>query len=103
MCRTLAQLGPSLWLATESSVIWMTQRLMVVPSSLRYWVCITLIASTSHWLYCIYIFVAGRGQQISNTHDTYLISAESAGEADDWVAAIRRVMHEVWLPLLVPV
>lgn len=46
----------------------------------------------------MYICVAGRGQQISNTHDTYLISAESAVEADDWVAAIRRVMHEVWLP-----
>ena len=47
-----------------------------------------------HELY-VYIFVAGRGQQISNTHDTYLISADTAALADDWVAAIRRVMHEV--------
>lgn len=45
---------------------------------------------------------AGQGQQISSTHDTFLISAESAGEADDWVAAIRRVMHEVCQWLLLP-
>jgi hypothetical protein len=38
--------------------------------------------------------ISGRGQQISNTHNTYLISADSAAEADEWVAVIRRVMHE---------
>lgn len=31
---------------------------------------------------------------ISSTHDTYLMSAESAEAADQWVATIRRVMHE---------
>lgn len=46
----------------------------------------------------VYIYVAGRGQQLSKTHETYLISAESAQDADDWVAAIRRVMHEVGVP-----
>eukprot|EP00731_Ephydatia_muelleri_P026688 Em0018g788a len=31
---------------------------------------------------------------ISSTHDTYLMSAESAEAADQWVATIKRVMHE---------
>jgi len=32
---------------------------------------------------------------ITGNHESYLISAESAEIADVWVAAIRRVMHEV--------
>lgn len=41
-------------------------------------------------------YIAGNaGQVISSNHDTYLISADSAEMADSWVAAIRRVMHEV--------
>ena len=40
--------------------------------------------------------VAGSaGQVITGNHETYLISADSAESADGWVAAIRRVMHEV--------
>ena len=40
--------------------------------------------------------VAGSaGQVITGNHETYLISADSAESADSWVAAIRRVMHEV--------
>ena len=53
-------------------------------------------------VHCVWLAacsVAGRGRQISNTHDTYLINAESAQEADSWVAAIRRVMHEVRVAL----
>lgn len=39
--------------------------------------------------------VAGKEHQvITSNHDTYLISAESAEDANDWVAAIKRVMHE---------
>ena len=39
---------------------------------------------------------AGKERQvISSNHDTYLISAESAEDANNWVAAIKRVMHEV--------
>ena len=40
--------------------------------------------------------VAGSaGQVITGNHETYLISADSSESADSWVAAIRRVMHEV--------
>jgi phosphoribosylformimino-5-aminoimidazole carboxamide ribonucleotide (ProFAR) isomerase len=40
--------------------------------------------------------VAGSaGQVITGNHESYLISADSAESADSWVAAIRRVMHEV--------
>lgn len=35
------------------------------------------------------------GQGITSNHETYLISADSAQLADSWVAAIRRVIHEV--------
>lgn len=52
-----------------------------------------------HVCVCTILYVAGHGQQLSKTHETYLISAESAQDADDWVAAIRRVMHEVGVPL----
>lgn len=43
-----------------------------------------------------YSAVAGSGRgYITSTHDTYLIGAETAEEADSWVCAIRRVLHEV--------
>lgn len=39
--------------------------------------------------------VAGNDRQvITSTHNTYLISADNGEAADNWVAAIRRVMHE---------
>jgi len=39
--------------------------------------------------------VSGSDRQgITSTHETYLITADTADEADQWVAAIRRVMHE---------
>ena len=39
---------------------------------------------------------AGNDRQvITSTHNTYLISADNGEAADNWVAAIRRVMHEV--------
>ena len=33
---------------------------------------------------------------MSTTHDSYLISAESAEDANSWVAAIKRALHEVF-------
>ena len=42
------------------------------------------------------VLIAGSaGQVITGNHETYLISADSAELADSWVAAIRRVLHEV--------
>ena len=44
---------------------------------------------------------AGRDRQgITSTHETYLISADTAEEADRWLTAIRRVMHEVCVCVL---
>lgn len=42
------------------------------------------------------MYLAGNaGKLIASNHESYLISADSAEMADSWVAAIRRVMHEV--------
>ena len=43
------------------------------------------------------------GQVITSTHDTYPISAESAEDADSWVAAINGVMREVELTVCLSV
>jgi hypothetical protein len=38
---------------------------------------------------------AGSGRDfITSTHDSYLIAADTSDEADLWVAAIKRVLHE---------
>ena len=51
-----------------------------------------VVASIFNLIYLL----AGNGRNfITSTHDSYLISAESADEADSWVATIKRVLHEV--------
>ena len=44
----------------------------------------------------MYHIPAGSGRDsITSTHDSYMISAESTEDADEWVAAIKRVLYEV--------
>ena len=47
------------------------------------------------WFILHSIAAGNAGQVITGNHNTYLISADSAELAEQWVAAIRRVMHEV--------
>ncbi|XP_019849875.1 PREDICTED: rho GTPase-activating protein 24-like [Amphimedon queenslandica] len=44
---------------------------------------------------CKFEIIAGSGRDsITSTHDSYMISAESTEDADEWVAAIKRVLYE---------
>ena len=50
----------------------------------------------------IYPYItAGSGRDsITSTHDSYMISSESSEDADEWVAAIKRVLYEVSIQCL---